>query len=97
MPWFKLTLSEQALAKRVDLCLEREFNAVLGELEANRCLAMYQDGHQKNTFFVGCDKACQILHGLIQFYQGEPCEKPDIASLIEITGHFDDHQVEQVL
>ncbi|MFC3149646.1 hypothetical protein ACFOEK_01245 [Litoribrevibacter euphylliae] len=97
MPWYKLTLNEQALSKRADLCLEREFNAVLAELEANRCLAMYRDGRSETTFYVGCDTACQLLHGLIQFYQGEQCPKPQLSELIEIAGHFDDHLVESIL
>ncbi|GLQ31020.1 hypothetical protein [Litoribrevibacter albus] len=97
MPWFKLTLDERALSKRADLCLEREFNAVLAELEANRCLAMYRDSQYQNTFYVGCDTVCQLLHGLIQFYQGEPCQKPELSGLLEVTGHFDDHQIDQVL
>ncbi len=97
MPWFKLTLDEQALSKRADLCLEREFNAALAELEANRCLAMYRDGEHKNTFYIGCDTVCQLLHGLVHFYHGEQCEKPNLSRLMEVTGHFDDHLVEQIL
>lgn len=96
MPWYKLTLSEQALSKRADLCLEREFNAVLAELEANRCLAMYRDSRSESTFYIGCDTACQLLHGLIQFYQGELCQKPQLSELIEVAGHFEDHLVERI-
>lgn len=97
MPWFKLTLTDTDISKRADLCLEREFNAVLAELEANRCLAMYRDSQLQNIFYVGCDTACQLLHGLINFYNGVPCQKPDLSKLLEVTGHFHDHQVEQVL
>ena len=97
MPWFEVSLTEQEIAKRTDLCLEREFNAVLAELEANRCLAMYRDAQNQNIFYIACDSACQILHGLIAFYRGQPCEKPELSRLLAVTGHFDDHQVEQIL
>jgi len=96
MPWYKLTISKEDISKRVDLCLEREFNALLEELEANRCLGMYRDTQSESTFFIGCDTACQLLHGLIQFYKGELCSRPSFEHLLEVAGHFDDHQVEQI-
>ncbi|GAA3911840.1 hypothetical protein [Litoribacillus peritrichatus] len=97
MPWFELTLTEEEIAKRADLNLEREFNVVLAEIEANRCLAMYRDAQHQNVFYIGCDTACQLLHGLIVFYHGKPCEKPNLVDLHSVTGHFDDHLVEQIL
>lgn len=97
MPWYQLTLSEQALHKRADLCLECEFDAVLCELEANRCLAMYRDQKSESVFYVGCDDACQLLQGLIIFYNGKPCSKPDVPNLVEVSGHFSDPLIHQIL
>lgn len=96
MPWFSINLTEQEIAKRKDLCLEHEFNAVLEQLEANRCLAMYRDAQDQSVFYIVCDNACQMLHGLIRFYSGMPCRRPDLNHLLEVTGHFDDHLVEQI-
>ena len=96
MPWFVLELSQEDLAKKKGLRLTQEFRAVLNETEANRCLAIFQEKSQPHNYYISCDKVCQLLYALIQFYQGDQCEKPNKEDLFYLDGHYDDHLAENV-
>lgn len=96
MPWFSLQLSQQDLAQNGVTRLKQEFRAILNEIEANRCLAMYQDAQEAHQYFIACDAECQLLYALIQFYNGIECLKPDLEDLLYLDGHYDDHMAENV-
>lgn len=96
MPWFSLQLSQQDLAQNGVTRLQQEFRAILNEIEANRCLAMYQDAHESNQYYIACDAECQLLYAMIQFYRGVGCLRPDLTRLRYLEGHYDDHMAEYV-